>query len=104
MIRGGRMLNFTYYCTYDFISSIPSLTHSGKSVTEETREFNEKIKTHANTRLVDKDGQITDISSLSLAERDRIDLVELFAIPENMLGIKTIKDWLKPEFFETNFW
>ncbi|RAJ28161.1 oleate hydratase [Pedobacter cryoconitis] len=104
MIRGGRMLNFTYYCTYDLLSSIPSLTQPGKSVTEETHEFNEKIKTHANARLVDKEGQIVDVSSLGFTERDRIDLVELFAIPENVLGTKKITDWFKPEFFETNFW
>lgn len=47
VIRGGRMMNFTYYCTYDLLSFIPSLTNPRKTVLDEIREFNEKIHSHS---------------------------------------------------------
>ncbi len=104
VLRGGRMLNFSYNCMYELLSFIPSLTDPKKSVKEEMREFNEKVKTHANARLVNKNGEIEDVSSLGFTERDRVDLIELIAMPEMVLGRKTITDWFKPHFFETNFW
>jgi oleate hydratase len=103
-VRGDRMLNFSYVCTYDLLSGIPSIGDPEKSVTEETQDFNKKILTHANARLVDQNGAIVDVSSLGFKEKDRLDLVELIAIPEGMLGTKRLTDWFKPEFFETNFW
>lgn len=104
VVRGGRMLNFTYYCTYDLLSEIPSLVNPGKSVTEETHEFNDKVKTHANARLVDSEANIVDVSSLGFSENDRIRLMELSAMPEEALGIKNINDWFSPHFFTTSFW
>jgi oleate hydratase len=104
VMRGGRMFNFSYLCTYDLLSTIPSLSLPGRSVTQETSDFNKNVKTHANARLVDRDGKIVDVSSLGFKEADRLDLEELFIIPEATLGIKTITDWFKPHFFKTNFW
>jgi oleate hydratase len=104
VIRGGRMLNFTYYCTYQLLSSIPSLTSPGLSVHEEIVAFNQRVKTHANARLVDKYGKIIDVSKLGFDEQDRIDLVCLLAKPEQDLGGKRINEWFRPHFFTTNFW
>lgn len=104
VIRGGRMLNFTYHCTYELLSSIPSLTSPGLSVHEEIVAFNTRVKTHANARLVDKYGKITDVSKLGFDEQDRIDLVCLLAKPEQELGGKRINEWFRPHFFTTNFW
>src|SRR5665811_895879 len=47
VLRGGRMLNFSYVCTYDLFSFIPSLTDPGVTVFDEIQAFNKKIKTHA---------------------------------------------------------
>ena len=53
-LRGGRMLTTdNYECTWDLYKSIPSLTFKGKSVFDETVEFNEKHKAHSLARLVD---------------------------------------------------
>jgi oleate hydratase len=104
VLRGGRMLNFSYVCTYDLLSGIPSIENPAKSVTEETQDFNKKILTHANARLVNRNGTIVDVSSLGFSEKDRLDLVELIAVPEGMMGTKRLTDWFKPEFFKTNFW
>ena len=54
-LRGGRMLtNDNYECTWDLFKSIPSLNHQGKSVFDETVEFNEKHKSNSMARLVDR--------------------------------------------------
>ena len=39
IIRGGRILNFTHRCTYDLLSSIPSLKGDHFSVYDEIMEF-----------------------------------------------------------------
>ena len=42
-LRGGRMLTTdNYECTWDLYKSIPSLHNKGKTVFDETVEFNEK--------------------------------------------------------------
>jgi oleate hydratase len=44
-MRGGRMLTTeNYECTWDLYKSIPSLIHKGKTVFDETVEFNDKIQ------------------------------------------------------------
>jgi oleate hydratase len=43
-LRGGRMLTTdNYECTWDLFKSVPSLHNEGKTVFEETVEFNEKL-------------------------------------------------------------
>jgi oleate hydratase len=101
VIRGGRMLNFTYYCTYQLLSSIPSLTSPGLSVHEEIVAFNTRVKAQANARLVDKYGKIIDVSKLGFDEQDRIDLVCLLAKPEQDLGGKRINEWPLPSLART---
>ena len=47
-LRGGRMLTTdNYECTWNLFKSIPSLKDAGKSVFDETVEFNELHKSHA---------------------------------------------------------
>ena len=54
-LRGGRMLTTdTYECTWDLYRSIPSLQHAGKSVFEETVDFNELHQASSMARLVDR--------------------------------------------------
>ncbi|HEY0308993.1 MAG TPA: oleate hydratase, partial [Acidobacteriaceae bacterium] len=55
VLRGGRMVESKYLCTYDLFSTIPTLDRS-KTVTQEIFEWNEVIKTHSHARLV-RDGQ-----------------------------------------------
>jgi oleate hydratase len=44
VVRGGRMMESKYLCTYDLFSTIPTLDRS-KTVTQEIFEWNEVIKT-----------------------------------------------------------
>jgi hypothetical protein len=45
VMRGGRMLESKYLCTYDLFSSIPTLDER-KTVTQEIFEWNETMKPH----------------------------------------------------------
>jgi oleate hydratase len=46
-MRGGRMIESKYLCTYDLFSSIPALDER-KTVTQEIFEWNETMKPHLN--------------------------------------------------------
>ena len=105
--RGGRMLNEeTYENFWELFSSIPSLDFPGKSVTEEILNFDHLHPTHAQARLVDKNGVIQDVHSMGFNNEDRMTLGKLMITPEEKLDNMTIEEWFKntPHFFETNFW
>ena len=49
IMRGGRMLKFTYVCLYDLLSPLPSLKDNNETFIGEIKAFNaiEVNKTHA---------------------------------------------------------
>ena len=105
--RGGRMLNEeTYENFWELFKSVPSLEVQGKSVTEEILNFDHLHPTHAQARLVDRNGIIQDVSSMGFNNADRMLLGKLMITPEEKLDNMTIENWfeLSPHFFETNFW
>lgn len=105
--RGGRMLNEeTYENFWELFSDIPSLDMPGKSVKEEILNFDHLHPTHAQARLIDKDGVILDVTSMGFNNADRMALGKLMLTPEEKLDNKTIEQWFiqTPHFFETNFW
>ena len=105
--RGGRMLNEeTYENFWELFSSIPSLDLPGKTVTEEILNFDHLHPTHAQARLIDKDGVIQDVSSMGFNNNDRMTLSKLMITSEEKLDNITIEEWFKntPHFFQTNFW
>ncbi|MDR3623238.1 MAG: oleate hydratase [Paludisphaera borealis] len=103
VIRGGRMFNFSYVCTYDLLSFIPSLSDPSKTVIDEFREFNARVKTHADCRLV-AEGRKLDVSSMGFSMKDRLDLIAVTLCSEESLGVKRIDECFAPAFFESNFW
>jgi len=103
VLRGGRMLNFSYVCTYDLLSFIPSLTDPEKTVLDEIELFNEKFRTASKARVI-ANGEITDVTSMGFSHKDRLDLIEIMLHGEDHLGVKRISDCFQPSFFETNFW
>ncbi|MBT0569748.1 oleate hydratase [Curvibacter sp. CHRR-16] len=103
--RGGRMLtDETYLCTWDLFSTIPSLENPMVSVREEVIRFNERVKTHAQARLIDKNHQIIDASQLGLSMHNRLEMMRLLATSEERLGSKRIDEYFSPDFFSSNFW
>ena len=104
-LRGGRMLTTdNYECTWDLYKSIPSLNNEGKTVFDETVEFNEKHKAHSMARLVDSRRAKVPVTSMGFSMQDRVELLTLSNADEGALGASCITDWLSPQFFETEFW
>lgn len=104
-IRGGRMLTTdNYECTWDLYRSIPSIVTPGKSVFEETVEFNERHKPRSRARLVDGHRAKMTVTSMGFDMLDRAELLKLSLTDEDSLGATCITDWLSPHFFETKFW
>jgi len=102
VIRGGRMLESKYQCTYDLFDSIPTLDGS-RTVTQEIQQLNEVIKTHSTARLV-RDGRAVDAPEFELHERHILTLERLALEPEFLLGDSSIDDHFDGAFFDTNFW
>jgi oleate hydratase len=104
-MRGGRMLTTdNYECTWDLYKSIPSLDDPGKTVFDETIEFNEKYKSNSMARLVDRRRAKVPVASMGFSMQDRMELLKLSRSEEDTLGAGRITDWLSPAFFETEFW
>ena len=104
-LRGGRMLTTdNYECSWDLFKTIPSLNREGKTVFDETVEFNERHKSNAMARLVDRRRAKVPVSSMGFSMRDRVELLKLSQAGEDALAASCITDWLSPGFFETEFW
>ena len=104
-MRGGRMLTTdNYECTWDLYKSIPSLNFPGKTVFDETIEFNTQHKSNAMACLVDSRRAKVPVSSMGFSMQNRQELLKLSLANEDELDAGCITDWLSPEFFETEFW
>src|SRR5260364_289690 len=75
-----------YECTWDLLSSIPSLERPGLSVHDETVAFNEENKAHSRARLVDRNRFKVDVSHMGFSGRDRLELLRLVETSEETLG------------------
>lgn len=109
ILRGGRMLNFSYLCLYDLLQKIPSLTQKGKTVMDEIHEFNAKAsnKTNAKARLLEtteSGAKIVDVSDMGFSPADRMDLMTVILESEKSLCKKRIDECFHESFFKTNFW
>src|ERR1039457_3104713 len=93
-----------YECTWDLYKSIPSLNNEGKTVFDETVEFNERHKSNAMARLVDSGRAKGPVTSMGFSMAERIELLKLSHAGEDALAASCITDWLSPGFFETEFW
>lgn len=102
-IRGGRMHEEHFVCTWDLLSEIPTLHNPNLMVTQEIFEFNKQVVSGSHSRLL-RVGKKMDVSSYGLSKRDTFDLLRLNSTPEILLGAKRIDEWFAPEFFGTVFW
>ncbi|WP_342635991.1 oleate hydratase [Lichenihabitans psoromatis] len=102
VLRGGRMIERKYVCTFDLFSSIPTLDGS-RSVTDEIYAWNETMKTASRSRLV-RNGQRQTAPDFGLSERHILTIERLAVEPEGLLGKTTIADQFDSAFFRTNFW
>ena len=102
VLRGGRMFEAKYLCTFGLFDSIPTLDGS-RTVTQETVAWNEVLKTSSKARLV-RDGRRQTAPAFGLSERHILTIERLALEPERLLGRTTIAEQFDPAFFETNFW
>lgn len=102
VLRGGRMLESKYVCTFALFDSIPTLDMT-RSVTAETLAWNQTMKTSSKSRLV-RDGMRQTAPAFGLSERHILSLERLIIEPEAMLGHTGIADQFDATFFKTDFW
>jgi oleate hydratase len=102
VLRGGRMFESKYVCTFELFSSIPTLA-GGQTLTQEILAWNETMKTSSKSRLM-VHGRREDAPKLGLSERQILTIERLALEPEAALGRSRIVDQFDPAFFKTDFW
>jgi len=102
VLRGGRMFESKYLCTFDLFASIPTLDGS-RTVTQEMIDWNAMAKTSSKSRLF-RDGHRETAPAFGLSEKHILTIERLAVEPEGMLGRSSIAEQFDPTFFKTNFW
>jgi oleate hydratase len=102
VLRGGRMLESKYLCTYELFSSIPTLG-GDQTVTQEIFAWNVTMKTSSKSRFI-RDGRRQTAPEFGLTAKDIL-MIEFFILePEDLLQTTSIMDHFDSAFFKTNFW
>ncbi len=104
LIRGGRMFEKHFACTFDLLNAIPSVDNPDISVTEDIMDFNRMVPGASNCRLVRGGKPAEDRFDLTISAHDIVDINRLILKSERSLGDQRIEDWFQPSFFESNFW
>jgi oleate hydratase len=102
VLRGGRMIESKYLCTFGLFDSIPALEGSG-TVTQEIVAWNKTMQTSSKSRLF-VDGHRETAPAFGLTEYHILTIERLALEPEAMLGRSSIEEQFDPAFFQTNFW
>jgi oleate hydratase len=104
LMRGGRMFEEHYVCTYDLLSKIPSFDDPHVSASDDIRNFTQSAGWNSRARLIDRNGEIVDVSSMGFDWADRIALARLLLASEAALGDESIEDVFPKHFLTSNFW
>jgi oleate hydratase len=104
VMRGGRMFERKYLCTYDLLSGIPSLDDPDISARDDIFNFTNEAGWRSTARLVDRNCKVLNVTSMGFDWGDRLALLRLLLASEGSLGAKTIAEVLPDHFFESNFW
>jgi oleate hydratase len=104
VMRGYRMLESRVYsCLYDLLSFIPSLEAPDRTVLDEFKAFNDRVRIDATARLLEN-GKVVEPFPFHLEVKDRFRLLWFLTRSENALQDMTIADYFSPSFFTSNFW
>ncbi|MEO3479869.1 oleate hydratase [Phaeobacter sp. CAU 1743] len=104
LVRGGRMFEEHFACTFDLLDSIPLPNDPSISAREDIFAFNRMVPGSSNCRLVRNGKPAGDRYDLTLGAQDIVGLNRLLLHAEGGLGAKRIDDWFQPAFFGSNFW
>lgn len=102
-VRGARMFEEHFTCTFDLLRSIPSLDLPSGSLKDDIFAFNRAVRGQSNCRLV-RGGKKVDVSGLGLGPRGILDLCRLLLCSERSLQDQKISNCFQRAFFDTNFW
>jgi oleate hydratase len=105
LIRGGREMEMTYQNFWDVFSEIPALELPAPfTVLDEYRIVNDADKNFSKARLLEKQGQLKDFSTMGLNKLQQIELVRLLLARKEDLDDITVEDWFSKDFLKTNFY
>lgn len=105
IIRGGREMNWNYDNLWDMFQDVQALElPDGYSVLDEYRLVNDNDPNFSKARLMHKQGEIRDFSTLGLSRAQQWELVRLLLKRKEELNDITIEEYFSAGFLETNFW
>jgi oleate hydratase len=105
LVRGGREMDMTYQNFWDVFSEIPALELPEPfTVLDEYRIVNDADKNWSKARLLEKQGQIRDFSTMELTKLQQIELVKLLLARKEDLDDITVEAWFSEGFLNSNFY
>ena len=105
IVRGGREMEMTYQNFWDVFSEIPALELPAPfTVLDEFRIVNDADKNWSKARLLEKQGQIKDFSTMGLSKLQQLELMRLFLARKEDLDDMTVEQWFSEGFLKTNFY
>jgi oleate hydratase len=105
IVRGGREMEMTYQNFWDVFSEIPALELPKPfTVLDEYRIVNDADKNWSKARLLEKQGQIKDSSTMDLSKLQQVELVKLLMARKEDLDDITVEQWFSEGFLNTNFY
>jgi oleate hydratase len=103
LVRGGRMFERHFACTFDLLASIPSIDAEGLNLKDEIDRFNREVSNSSRCRLV-RSGRKVEPLRFGLNARDLRDMGRLMTQDEAALAHRSIEDCFAPSFFNSHFW
>lgn len=105
IVRGGREMEMTYQNFWDVFSEIPALELPEPfTVLDEYRILNDADKNWSKARLLEKQGQIKDFSTMGLTKRQQLEVVRLVLARKEDLDDITVEEWFSEGFLNSNFY
>ena len=90
---------------WELCSRIPSLEEPGKTVLDETVEFNKKYPIYCNTRFLERQGKEDETQhQMELDPENGMKLMQLLMPPDKDLENVSLADWFGEDYFESNMW
>ena len=94
-----------FQCMWELCSRIPSLEEPGKTILDETVEFNKKYPIYCNTRFLEKHGKVDETQhQMELDPANGMKLMQLLMTPDKDLENVSLADWFDADYFVSNMW
>jgi oleate hydratase len=105
IVRGGREMEMAYQNFWDVFSEIPALELPAPfTVLDEYRIVNDADKNWSKARLLEKQGQPKDSSTMELTRPQQREIIKLLLARKEDLDDITVEEWFSDDFLNTNFY